>query len=168
MNAINSSNYNDNQNNIESEREFNLYYNNNLYTFKIIKTNENISIKCKQYEINFDKNNLSFLEKITKKTFQSIDKVYKFFVSVFEYKIVTINEIYIKNYINIIISNKIINFELPLKYVDNIKSSINNLINTCDKIMDYIYEIDNNYKTIKNENIKLKSFVYSLNHDQIS
>ena len=168
MNAINSSNYNDNQNNIESEREFNLYYNNNLYTFKIIKTNENISIKCQEYEINFDKNNLSFLEKITKKTFQSLDKVYKFFVSVFEYKIVTINEIYIKNYINIIISNKIINFELPLKYVDNIKSSINNLINTCDKIMDYIYEIDSNYKTIKNENIKLNSFVYSLNHDQIS
>ena len=163
MNAINSSDYNDNQNNIESEREFDLFKNNKHYKFKIIKTNENISIKCKQYEINFDKKKLPYLEKITKRTFQSLDKVYKFFVTIFEYRIVIINAIKNKKYINIIISNKIINFELSLKYVDYYEKYANDLTNKYNKIMVYVKELKNIYNTLKEDYMKLSSFVRSLN-----
>ena len=98
-------------------QEYYLIKGNNAFKIKIEKTDNNILIKCKNYEIQFNNYDLSFL---TKMEFHSIDQSYNYIVKIFEECKVIIKDILynqtMKLILKIIINNKEKDIELVLIY----------------------------------------------------
>ena len=133
------------------------------YKFIIGKRSNNIIIKCKNYELIFNNNDLSILTKLILNT---IDDAYLFIINIFEENKVIIKDITIDKTItlllNIYIYNKPNDIEMILLYNKTNKDLI-------------INEINNNYNELKkdinylnNENNILKKEINQLKEDKIN
>ena len=139
------------------------------YKLIIGKSSSDLIIKCKNYQITLNNNDLSIL---TKSIFNTIDDAYLFIINIFEENKVTIKEIIINKTItlllNIYIYNKPENIELILLYNKTNKNLINNEINNnynkLQKDINYLY---NEINIIKNEINQLKNDIFNNNNIQI-
>ena len=124
--------------------EYYLLKNNHFFRFLIIKSTDKIIIKCNNYEINLNNNDLSIL---TKTNLNTIDEANTFLINIFEENKVNIKEI---------IKNKEMKLELKI-YVLNKEKQVE-LILLYDKRdrNPIISEINNNYYGLKKELITLK------------
>ena len=128
------------------------------YKFIIIKRSNNIIIKCKNYELILDNNNLSAL---TKSIFNTIDDAFLFIINIFEENKVIIKEIVINKTItlllNIYVYNKQKDIELILLYnksnKDLIINELNNNYNNLKKDINYL---NNEINILKKEINQLK------------
>ena len=126
-------------NNLIELQEYFLQINNIIYKFCIYQRKNDIIVKCKNYEIRFNCNDLSLL---TKSIFNSISDAYEFIINLFEDNNVKIKNVKRNREIillcKIFIYNKEKDIELFLKY-DKSKS-------------DYIIkQINDNYYKLKEE-----------------
>ena len=80
--------------------EFYLIKENNAYKITIKELKDEILIKCKNYEIKINNNDLSF---VSKTIINTIDEAYKFIINIFENNKVFIKEIKIKKSIKLLI-----------------------------------------------------------------
>ena len=132
-----ANNINNLLNSIIEYEEYCLIKDNNEYKIYILKLKNEIIIKCKDYQISLNINNLSIL---IKSVFNNIDDIYKFIINIFEQNKVKIKDIIfyisIKLILNIYIENMEKEIEIILyynkenKYLNNnilIKKEINNI-----------------------------------------
>ena len=80
--------------------EFYLIKENNAYKIIIEKLKNEILIKCKNYEIKLNNNDLSIL---SKSIINTIDEAYQFIINIFEYNKVIIKEIIINKSIKLLL-----------------------------------------------------------------
>ena len=131
----------------ESEMNYNEYYltiDNLIYKIIIIKNNNEITIRYKNYEINYSKDDLSILINVN---FKSINDAYKYIINIFEDKKVSIENINKNNELKLILklnNDKII--DIILIYNGNKN----------DFIIDELYKYKKEINEIKVENNKLK------------
>ena len=130
--------------------------------FKIIveKMKNNIIIKSKNYEIEFNNNDLSLLTKVE---FESINEAYEFIIDLFEDNKVYINNIMKKQLMKLIlkidINRKVKDFEIILLY-NNEKQNINlNQINSnYNKLLEDIHILKEKIKIFTNKIEKSNDF----------
>ena len=122
-------------------QEYYLLKENIVYKIIINKDNKEIYIKCNNYYISLNTNDLLILTKIN---FDSINKAYEFILNNFEENKVIFENIIIKKEIKLLIKNDEIEIELVLKYnkLNNIISnnSIYKDINDIKKEINYLKE----------------------------
>ena len=155
-------------------QEFYLVKENNAFKIILEKSSNNIIIKCRNYEIQFNNRDLSIL---TKDDFKSIDDSYDFINSIFEENKVFIQEIvnnyFIKLILKIDINQKEKDFEIILLYnyksedfkfndikynYNKLLDEVNNLkekITSCEKKVEKINEF---YKTPNSKNKEKEYF----------
>ena len=142
MNKNQNSEINYNINEIDYQEYYQIK-DNIIYKLVIIKNNNEIIIRCKNYSIIFNKNNLSIL---TKTKFDSVNDAYKYIINIFEE-----NKVIIKN----IVKNKEI--KLALKISNDKMLEIQLLFNKkVDFIIDEVIKLKKDLNEIKIENAKLK------------
>ena len=137
-----------------------------IYKFKIEQIDNELKIKCKNYSILMNNNDLSIL---TKSIFNIIDDAYQFIVDIFDDNKVIIKEVVkdktITIYLKIYIFNKQKDVELVLTYNNNNdkdkEKDINNynLIELCNeikKIKDEINILKKEIDEIKSNNQKIQ------------
>ena len=133
------------------------------YKFIIGKTSNGVIIKCKNYELTFNNNDLFIF---TKSKFETIDDSFLFIINIFEENKVTIKDIIINKTItlllNIYISNRSKDICMTLLYNKSNKDLI-------------INELNNNYNNLKkdinylnNEINLLKDEINQLKNDKIN
>jgi hypothetical protein len=131
----------------ESEMNYNEYYltiDNLIYKIIIIKNNNEIAIRYKNYEINYSKDDLSILINVN---FKSINDAYNYIINIFEDNKVCIENINKNNELKLILklsNDKII--DIILIYNGNKN----------DFIIDELYKYKKEINEIKVENNKLK------------
>ena len=103
--------------------EFYLIKENNAYKIKIGELKNQILIKCKNYEIKLNNNDLSIL---SKSIINTIDDAYQFMINIFEYNKVIIKEIKINESIKLLLKIYIYNIEKDIELLLTYK---NNIIN---------------------------------------
>ena len=132
--------------NIFDYEEYYLINEKAAYKFIIGKTSNGVIIKCKNYELTFNNNDLFIF---TKSKFETIDDSFLFIINIFEENKVTIKDIIINKNIslllNININNKQKDIEIILLY--NKKNKDLNINEYKNKI---------NYKFKKAPNLKYK------------
>ena len=156
-NKTNLNKYNIFQNLFDYE-EYYLIKEKAAYKFIIGKRSNDIIIKCKNYELTFNNNDLSILIKSYIKT---IDEAFLFIINIFEENKVIIKDIVINKTItllfNIYIYNKQNDIEMILLYnktnKDLIINEINNNYNKLKKDINYL---NNEINILKNEINQLK------------
>ena len=153
--------------NYDYYQEYYLIKGNIVYKFTIEKNNEDIFIKCKNYFISVNKDDLNIL---TKLKFSSVNNAYVFIFNAFEENKVTIKDILIKAEIKISIEYKGKEIELTLKYYDQninsltkdikrIKNDMKNLKEQNNLLKIEINKMKNYHEKNNLKNIKLKSKV---------
>ena len=153
--------------NYDYYQEYYLIKGNIVYKFTIEKNNEDIFIKCKNYFISVNKDDLNIL---TKLKFSSVNNAYVFIFNAFEENKVTIKDILIKAEIKISIEYKGKEIELTLKYYDQninsltkdikrIKNDMKNLKEQNNLLKIEINKLKNYHEKNNLKNIKLKSKV---------
>ena len=133
---------------------------NKIYKIIVAKQKNAIIIKCNNYMIFFNEQDLSLLTHIM---FSDINKAYEFIINIFEENKVYIKEIKINNNMKLIMINKNENEIILSYYKENKNLILNELeeINSFDKrqkqeILNYI---NNNNNSINNEINKLQSYI---------
>ena len=136
-------------NKINNYQEYFLIKEKKIFKILIIKRSSDIIIKCKNYEIKINHNDLLIL---TKSVLNTTDDAYEFLINIFDDDKVYIKDKIknkeIKLVLNIYILNKERQVEFILVYNEN-----NNL---------FINEINNNYNELKNEILYLKEEISGL------
>ena len=151
MNEIITSKDDDNMNenkfieNLIEYEEFYLLNDNKIYKFLIEKRKKEITIKCKNYEIKFNDNNLSIL---TKSSLKKLDEAYDFFINLFEQ-----NRVTIKNIIN----NKTIRLLFQISSYNRKRDLEIILIYNKDNKYMIFNELNENYTNLKNNVNYLKN-----------
>ena len=172
-------NENENNNMLEHQK-FYLIKENCVFKFIVGKSNNEIFIKCKNYETKLNRIDLSRL--INKPIFNTIDEGYTFVINLFEENRVNIKYIIIKRSIKLVltiyINNKERDKEISLKYnkyknennnelnINNneLKNDLNNLKEEMKLLKKEINELKilkNNYKSVNNNNEKKNIFTKS-------
>ena len=141
--------------NYDYYQEYYLIKDNIIYKFTIEKNNEDIFIKCKNYFISVNQDDLALMTKVN---FNSINNAYEFIFDAFEENKVSIKDIIIKKEIKIIIENKGNKgkeIELILKYFNQ---NINSLTKDIKKMKNEIKNLKEENKFLKNEIYKLYNY----------
>ena len=138
--------------------EFYLIKDNNAYKIIIEKLKNEILIKCKNYEIKLNNNDLSIL---SKSKINTIDEAYQFLINIFEYNKVIIKEIIINKSIKLLLKVYMNNIEkdieISLAYNKNNNNKINIYMNENNEIKilkDEIKLLKEEIKMLKNNNLK--------------
>lgn len=138
--------------NIQDFKEYNIFYNNNFYNFKISKRIYDIFIQSKNYELNFHHKDL---QEMTKSIIESLDEGYKYITYLFDENMVNIKEIIeekeIKIILNIYIHNKPREIELNLKYKNSKDITIKELNKKNKDLIDEIYHLKAKIKNLELE-----------------
>ena len=135
-------------------QEYYLIKENKVYRFIIYKRKIDIIIKCKNYEIKINNNNIKKL--YTKSFFSSNDDLYKYIINSFEKNEIIINEIVPNEVIKLKINKK--ELELNLKYNKENKNSLFNEFNYFYiEYKNEINDLKDEIKMLKKEIRKLKS-----------
>ena len=141
---------------IEDFIEYEEYYiikENNAFKFIIGKINREIIIKCKNYEIKFNNDDLSIL---TKSIFNNIDDSYKFIIYLFEENKVKIKDISTNKAITILLKVYIYNKEKDIEMI---------LVYNKENKYLIINELNNKYNNLKTEINNLKDEIYILKEE---
>ena len=140
--------------NIIEQEEYYLIKDNSAFKFIIGKLTNEIIIKCKNYEIRLNYNDLSIL---TKAILKSIDEAYEFIINIFEYNKAFIKDIKINKTIKLLLKVYILNIEkdIEILLLYN-KKNKDIIINKSNK------EIENDLKNLKNEIKILKEEIEKL------
>ena len=154
--------------NLIEYEEFFLIKNNNVFKFSIEKTNiNNINIRCKNYEIYLNENDLSIL---TNSLFNNIDEAYEYIINRFENNKVSIKNININKEMKLLISflnyNNKKNIEITLVYNKENKNLIlNDLKNKYKELKNEVNYLKEKFQLLKNEinNLKNNSGAKSIN-----
>ena len=134
-----------------------------VYKFIIVKRPNDIIIKCKNYEITFNNNDLSIL---TKSIFETIDDAYLFIINIFEENKAIIKDIMKNKTITLLLNiynyNKPKDIEIILLYnktnKDLIINELNNSYNNLKKDINYLKKEINQLKIEKiNNDIKINN-----------
>ena len=162
MNSEITTNKSNNENNIfENLFDYEEYYlikERVGYKFIIAKQSNDIIIKCKNYELTLNNNDLSIL---TKTIINTVDDAFLFITNIFEENKVIIKDININKNItlllNIYIQNKPKDIEMKLLYNKTNKDLIiNGLNNNYNKLKKDIKYLNNEINKLKNEINQLK------------
>ena len=135
-------------NNIIEYEKYYLNNENNVYKIYIFKLKNEIIIKCKDYQISLNINNLSIL---TKSIFNNIDDIYQFTINIFEQNKVKIKDIISYKSIKLIFKINIDNMEKEIEiilYYNKENKYLNNKI----LINKEIINIKDEIKILKNKN----------------
>ena len=130
-------------------KEYYLIKDNNIYKFEIIKTKNDITIKCRNYIIQLKYNNLI---ELLKPNFKSIEDGYEFIINIFEDNKIIIKDIIPKELIKLslnIDNNEKNNAYINLLYNKNL--NINEIDIYFNEIRNEITNIKEELKIIKNE-----------------
>ena len=130
------------KNSLNEYEEYYIIKGNNAYKIIVKKLENEINIKCKNYSIKLNNNDLTMLTKLPLNT---IDEAYEYIINIFERNKVTIKDIILKK--KIILSLKVYSYnlekdiEIMLKYSKENKELMMN-------------ELNNNYKNEDLNNLK--------------
>ena len=125
----------------------------NAYKFIISKKQSEIIIKCKNYDIKFNNNDLSIL---TKSILNTIDDAYDYIINIFQENKVVIKEIINKKTIKLLMKIYILNKQKEIEIILLYNSRNKDLI---------INELNNKYSNLKEEIDNLKFEIYSLKNE---
>ena len=127
-------------------QEFFLMNNNSIIKIIICKTNQEIIIKSNNYEVKLNQHNI---ENLMQTKFESIEKVYNFFLNLFQLNSIMIKEI-------------IINKSMTLTFIQNGKiKEIILLYNSDSKNITH-YELNSEFKNLFNDIAQIKNEVYEM------
>ena len=139
--------------NILENEEFYIIKEHNAYKFIISKKQSEIIIKCKNYDIKFNNNDLSIL---TKSILNTIDDAYDYIINIFQENKVVIKEIINKKTIKLLMKIYILNKQKEIEIILLYNSWNKDLI---------INELNNKYSNLKEEIDNLKFEIYSLKNE---
>ena len=146
--------------NIKEYEEYYLIKENNAYRIFIGKLDNNLIIKCKNYEIIFNNNDLSIL---TKTLLNTIDDAFEFIINIFEYNKVIIKDIKVNKSIILLLKVYINNIEkeveISLNYNKDKKKLNNKALN------DEYITLNENLNNLKNEIKLLKKEIENLKNN---
>ena len=127
-------------------QEFFLMNNNTIIKIVICKTSQEVIIKSNNYEI---KLNLQNIENLTKTKFENIEKVYNYFLNLFQLNSIMIKEI-------------VINKSMTLTFIQNgeIKEII--LLYNSDSKNIIHYELNSEFKNLFNDIAQIKNEVHEM------
>ena len=127
-------------------QEFFLMNNNTIIKIVICKTSQEVIIKSNNYEI---KLNLQNIENLTKTKFENIEKVYNYFLNLFQLNSIMIKEI-------------VINKSMTLTFIQNgeIKEII--LLYNSDSKNIIHYELNSEFKNLFNDIAQIKKEVHEM------
>ena len=127
-------------------QEFFLMSNNSIIKIIICKTNQEIIIKSNNYEVKLNQHNI---ENLMQTKFESIEKVYNFFLNLFQLNSIMIKEI-------------IINKSMTLTFIQNGKiKEIILLYNSDSKNITH-YELNSEFKNLFNDIAQIKNEVHEM------
>ena len=127
-------------------QEFFLMNNNSIIKIIICKTNQEIIIKSNNYEVKLNQHNI---ENLMQTKFESIEKVYNFFLNLFQLNSIMIKEI-------------IINKSMTLTFIQNGKiKEIILLYNSDSKNITH-YELNSEFKNLFNDIAQIKNEVHEM------
>lgn len=127
-------------------QEFFLMNNNSIIEIIICKTNQEIIIKSNNYEVKLNQHNI---ENLMQTKFESIEKVYNFFLNLFQLNSIMIKEI-------------IINKSMTLTFIQNGKiKEIILLYNSDSKNITH-YELNSEFKNLFNDIAQIKNEVHEM------
>ena len=127
-------------------QEFFLMNNNSIIKIIICKTNQEIIIKSNNYEVKLNQHNI---ENLMQTKFESIEKVYNFFLDLFQLNSIMIKEI-------------IINKTMTLTFIQNGKiKEIILLYNSDSKNITH-YELNSEFKNLFNDIAQIKNEVHEM------
>ena len=127
-------------------QEFFLTNNNSIIKIIICKTNQEIIIKSNNYEVKLNQHNI---ENLMQTKFESIEKVYNFFLNLFQLNSIMIKEI-------------IINKSMTLTFIQNGKiKEIILLYNSDSKNITH-YELNSEFKNLFNDIAQIKNEVHEM------
>ena len=127
-------------------QEFFLMSNNSIIKIIICKTNQEIIIKSNNYEVKLNQHNI---ENLMQTKFESIEKVYNFFLNLFQLNSIMIKEI-------------IINKSMTLTFIQNGKiKEIILLYNSDSKNITH-YELNFEFKNLFNDIAQIKNEVHEM------
>ena len=155
----------------ENSNEFEKYYEcqkyyiikeNNVFKIKVEKLNNNIIIKCKDYEIMFNNIDLSLL---TKNKFNSISESYKYIIDLFEDNNVLIKDIIKYEKIKLILKTEINNKKKDVEVIllynsENKKFNLDEINNNYNKLLEDIHNIKENIKILSKKNKEINEFKF--------
>ena len=139
--------------------EFYLIKENNAYKIIIEELIDQILIKCKNYEIKLNNNDLSIL---SKSIINTIDEAYQFIINIFESNKVSIKETKINKSIKLILKIYIYNIEKDIEILLSYNKN-NNLINDYTKENNEIKILKEEIKLLKEEINNLKENIIKSN-----
>ena len=127
-------------------QEFFLTNNNSIIKIIICKTNQEIIIKSNNYEVKLNQHNI---ENLMQTKFESIEKVYNFFMNLFQLNSIMIKEI-------------IINKSMTLTFIQNGKiKEIILLYNSDSKNITH-YELNSEFKNLFNDIAQIKNDIHEM------
>ena len=127
-------------------QEFFLTNNNSIIKIIICKTNQEIIIKSNNYEVKLNQHNI---ENLMQTKFESIEKVYNFFLNLFQLNSIMIKEI-------------IINKSMTLTFIQNGKiKEIILLYNSDSKNITH-YELNSEFKNLFNDIAQIKNDIHEM------
>ena len=140
--------------NIMEMEEYYLIKDNNVFKIIIEKLNNEIIIKCKNYEIKLNNNNISLL---TKKLMSTIEEAYDFIIKIFEENKVILKDIIINKEIKLILKSFINDIEIILIY-NNKKNNffVNKINQICYEVKLWVNNLNEEIKSLKKEIEKFK------------
>ena len=137
---------------LDEYEEYYLIKGNNAHKIIIKKLENEIQIKCKDYYIQLNNNDLSIL---TNSLLNSIDEAYEFIINIFERNKVTIKNIIFKKMITLSLKINIHNLEkdieIILVYQKKNKKLKNQLINGFNKINENLSDLEGEINIIRKE-----------------
>ena len=135
---------------INEYEEYYLIKENNAFKFIVGKTDKYIIIRCKNYEIKLNNNDLTIL---TKSLLNTINDAYEYIINIFDDKKVVIKDIINNKTISILLRIYILNKEKDIEFILTYNKSNKDLI---------INELNNNYNNLKNNINNLKEEINKL------
>ena len=150
-------------NNILKYEEFYLIKQNSVYKIIIGQLKNEILIKCKNYEIKINNNDLSILTKLTLKT---INEAYQFIINIFKCNKAIIKDIIINQTINLLLTIYVFNIEKNIEISLEYKKNVN-LIDNFMNINNEINTLKDEIKLLKNEINKLKK-IHNIKESKIN
>ena len=127
-------------------QEFFLMNNNSIIKIIICKTNQEIIIKSNNYEVKLNQHNI---ENLMQTKFENIEKVYNFFLNLFQLNSIMIKEI-------------IINKSMTLTFIQNGKiKEIILLYNSDSKNITH-YELNSEFKNLFNDIAQIKNDIHEM------
>ena len=139
-------------------QEYYLIKENIIYKLIIYTKNSNIIIKCKNYKIKMNLNDLGLL---TKKNFNSFDEAYEFIISLFEENKIKIKNIRFKQYL---ILSFLLNNQKEIEFILSYNITNKNFfLKLLIKFKNALNELKSENKRLKEEINKLKEYHICIN-----